>query len=51
MGYCQGRICGPVLQAAVAAAAGVPLADAGDLHSRPITAPVTLGAIAEASAT
>ena len=46
MGYCQGRVCGPILQAAVAAAAGVPLADAGDLHARPIVVPVTLGAIA-----
>lgn len=49
MGYCQGRVCGPVLQAAVAAAAGLPLADVGDLHTRPLAAPVTLGAIAGAA--
>jgi D-hydroxyproline dehydrogenase subunit alpha len=50
MGYCQARVCGPILQAAVAAAAGVPLADAGDLHARPIAVPVPLGAIAGGSA-
>jgi D-hydroxyproline dehydrogenase subunit alpha len=49
MGYCQGRVCGPVLQAAVAAAAGLPLADAGDLHARPVAAPAALGAIASAA--
>jgi hypothetical protein len=46
MGYCQGRICGPILQYAVAAATGQPLADVGDLHSRPLLAPVSLAAIA-----
>ena len=46
MGYCQGRICGPALQYAVAAAAG-PLADVGDLHARPLLTPVPLDAIAE----
>jgi NADPH-dependent 2,4-dienoyl-CoA reductase/sulfur reductase-like enzyme len=49
MGYCQGRVCGPILQAAVAAAAGLPLADVGDLHARPVATPVTLGAIAGAA--
>jgi hypothetical protein len=39
MGYCQGRICGPIAQNAVAAAAGRPLGDVGDLHSRPAVTP------------
>jgi hypothetical protein len=47
MGYCQGRICGPIVQYAVAAAAGRPLADVGDLHSRPLATPTSLGAIAD----
>jgi hypothetical protein len=46
MGYCQGRICGPIVQYAVAAAAGCPLGEVGDLHSRPVITPVELGAIA-----
>lgn len=46
MGYCQGRVCGPVLQHAVATATGRPLAEAGDLHGRPLLAPVTLEEIA-----
>jgi thioredoxin reductase len=46
MGYCQGRVCGPVVQYALASATGQRLADAGDLHSRPLLAPTTLGAIA-----
>lgn len=49
MGYCQGRICGPVLQCAVAAAAGRPLADVGDLQGRPIITPVPLEVIADGS--
>lgn len=49
MGYCQGRVCGPMLQAAVAETAGLPLARAGDLHARPVAAPVTLGTIAAAA--
>lgn len=47
MGYCQGRICGPAVQYAVAAATGRPLADVGDLHSRPVLTPVPLAVIAE----
>jgi D-hydroxyproline dehydrogenase subunit alpha len=47
MGYCQGRICGPVLQCAVAAAARRPLAEVGDLQGRPIITPVPLEAIAD----
>jgi thioredoxin reductase len=46
MGYCQGRICGPIVQYAVAAAAGRPLGEVGDLHSRPVLTPVPLDAIA-----
>jgi D-hydroxyproline dehydrogenase subunit alpha len=46
MGYCQGRICGPILQYGVAAAAGRPLGEVGDLHSRPVLTPVPLDAIA-----
>jgi hypothetical protein len=46
MGYCQGRICGPIVQYAVATAAGRPLAGVGDLHSRPVLTPVPLDAIA-----
>jgi hypothetical protein len=49
MGWCQGRICGPALQYAVAAAAGRPLAEVGDLHARPVLTPVTLDAIADAT--
>ena len=46
MGYCQGRVCGPVLQQAVATAAGRSLTEVGDLQSRPVVTPVTLAAIA-----
>jgi D-hydroxyproline dehydrogenase subunit alpha len=46
MGYCQGRICGPIVQYAVAAAAGRPLGEVGDLHSRPLVTPVPLGVVA-----
>ena len=47
MGYCQGRVCGPVLQQAVAAAAGRGLSEVGDLQTRPLLTPVPLGAVAE----
>jgi D-hydroxyproline dehydrogenase subunit alpha len=47
MGYCQGRVCGPVLQQAVAAAAGRGLSEVGDLQARPLLTPVPLGAVAE----
>ena len=46
MGYCQGRMCGPAVQQAVAAATGRGLTAVGDLGSRPILTPVTLGEIA-----
>ena len=47
MGYCQGRVCGPVLQQAVATAAGRGLSEVGDLQTRPLLTPVPLGAVAE----
>src|SRR5271166_1015355 len=46
MGYCQGRICGPVLQQAVASATRRSPSEVGDLQSRPIMAPTALGVIA-----
>ncbi|HEY2277559.1 MAG TPA: NAD(P)/FAD-dependent oxidoreductase [Streptosporangiaceae bacterium] len=46
MGYCQGRVCGPALQQAVAAATGRGLSAVGDLGARPLISPVTLGTIA-----
>jgi NAD(P)H-nitrite reductase large subunit len=49
MGYCQGRVCGPILQQAVATAAGRGLSEVGDLHSRPLLAPAALETIAAAS--
>jgi thioredoxin reductase len=48
MGYCQGRVCGPALQQAVAAATGRGLSAVGDLGGRPLLTPVSLGAIAAA---
>ena len=47
MGYCQGQVCGPVLQQAVASATGRGLSEVGDLHTRPLLAPVPLGQVAE----
>jgi thioredoxin reductase len=49
MGYCQGRVCGPALQQAVAAATGRGLSAVGDLGGRPLLAPVSLGTIAAAT--
>jgi Sarcosine oxidase A3 domain len=49
MGYCQGRVCGPALQQAVAAATGQGLSAVGDLGSRPLLTPVPLGTIAESA--
>jgi thioredoxin reductase len=48
MGYCQGRVCGPALQQAVAAATGRGLSAVGDLGGRPLLTPVSLGTIAAA---
>ena len=46
MGYCQGRICGPPLQHAVATRSGRSPADVGDFHTRHIVTPVTFGRLA-----
>jgi bacterioferritin-associated ferredoxin len=46
MGYCQGRTCGPALQMAVSALAGLSLNQVGDLHKRPVAVPVPLGRVA-----
>jgi NADPH-dependent 2,4-dienoyl-CoA reductase/sulfur reductase-like enzyme len=46
MGYCQGRVCGPGLQHATARQAALPLAEVGDLNTRHIAAPVTVGTLA-----
>jgi D-hydroxyproline dehydrogenase subunit alpha len=48
MGYCQGRVCGPVVQYAAARLTGRPLAALGDLQARPIVTPVPLGELADA---
>jgi D-hydroxyproline dehydrogenase subunit alpha len=46
MGLCQGRVCGPPLQLAVAGLTGRPIDQVGDLASRPIAVPVTLARLA-----
>lgn len=48
MGYCQGRICGPPLQAALARHHGAVSAAVGDLQWRTIVTPTPLGVIAGA---
>jgi hypothetical protein len=48
MGYCQGRVCGPPLAAAVAARTGGP--SVGDLQRRIIGTPVPLGELADPDA-
>jgi D-hydroxyproline dehydrogenase subunit alpha len=50
MGYCQGRVCGPVVQYAAARLTGRPLGALGDLHTRHIMTPVTLSRLAAADA-
>ena len=47
MGYCQGRMCGPVLEMAMAELTGASLGDSGDLHSRPVAIPVPLREVAK----
>jgi thioredoxin reductase len=49
MGYCQGRVCGPAVQQAVAVATGRGLSAVGDLGSRPLLTPVPLATIAAAA--
>jgi hypothetical protein len=50
MGYCQGRVCGPVVQYAATRLTGRPLGALGDLHTRHIMTPVTLSRLAAADA-
>jgi len=50
MGYCQGRVCGPVVQYAAARLTGRRLDAVGDLHTRHIMTPVTMGRLAAADA-
>ena len=47
MGWCQGRICGVAVQQAIAARAGRPPAEVGDLGGRPFAVPVRAGELAE----
>jgi D-hydroxyproline dehydrogenase subunit alpha len=49
MGYCQGRVCGPVVQYAAARLTGRPLADVGDLQTRHVVTPVPLSRLAAAA--
>jgi len=49
MGYCQGRICGPVAQAITASLTGGNLATTGDLHTRHIATPVPLSELRAAT--
>ena len=46
MGPCQGRICGPIVSAVIAAARGLPVADIGSFRPRAPYAPITLGTLA-----
>jgi NAD(P)H-nitrite reductase large subunit len=47
MGWCQGRICGVAVQQAIAARAGRPPAEVGDLGGRPFAVPVRAGELAD----
>jgi len=46
MGPCQGRICGPIVSAVIAAARGVPIAEVGTYLPRAPYKPITVGALA-----
>jgi NAD(P)H-nitrite reductase large subunit len=46
MGWCQGRVCGPAVQSAAAARAGLPIDAVGDLATRPFATPVTVAELA-----
>lgn len=46
MGACQGRICGPVVSAVIAATRGVPIAEVGTFRPRAPYKPLTLGTLA-----
>lgn len=47
MGWCQGRICGPALQSAVALRTSQPVSAVGDLSGRTFAAPLTVGELAD----
>ena len=49
MGYCQGRICGSLLEELTARAAGCARADVGALSVRPPLKPVRVGELADAA--
>ncbi|HEX3537775.1 MAG TPA: FAD-dependent oxidoreductase [Stellaceae bacterium] len=46
MGPCQGRICGPIVSAVIAAERGVPIAEIGAYRPRAPYKPITVGAVA-----
>lgn len=46
MGLCQGRICGPIVSAVIAAARGVPIAEVGTYRPRAPYKPITVGVLA-----
>jgi octopine oxidase subunit A len=46
MGFCQGRICGPIAAAIIADTSGKSIAEVGSLRPRAPLKPITLGALA-----
>jgi NADPH-dependent 2,4-dienoyl-CoA reductase/sulfur reductase-like enzyme len=46
MGACQGRVCGPIVCAIIAAARGVPIAEVGTYRPRAPYKPITIGTLA-----
>jgi hypothetical protein len=46
MGACQGRICGPIVSAVIAAERRVPIAEIGAYRPRAPYKPITVGALA-----
>jgi NADPH-dependent 2,4-dienoyl-CoA reductase/sulfur reductase-like enzyme len=50
MGPCQGRICGPIVSAVIAAERGVPISEIGTYRPRAPYTPITVGSIAGLSA-
>jgi NADPH-dependent 2,4-dienoyl-CoA reductase/sulfur reductase-like enzyme len=50
MGPCQGRICGPIVSAVIAAERGLPMSEIGTYRPRAPYKPITVGAIAGLSA-
>jgi bacterioferritin-associated ferredoxin len=49
MGPCQGRVCGPIVGAVIAAARNVPIAAVGTYRPRAPYKPITVGALATLS--